>query len=299
MQWCVFCACKKGMYPLVGCEVNYTTSFFVPAKKVCTRLECCMPLILTAPATTFVSKNVMVDHQETSAYYGKEQEPAKVIEGMKRESRLLTVVFGVVCIVVPAIVSLLVLLSVSSCSTPTAVDEHHSHYSKVDSEAVEAHVDARLSAWRTHADSLWSQKLSLFFQEQTASSSEREVTTETVTTMTDSLGRVIRTEQRTTERLLSQRQRMLEQRMAQEYESRLRVIIDSMDGSWQERIDALTNHSEQNDSSSLSQTPVVSGADNRPWYVRWRSAIEYMIVGAVVALALVVACRIWLKIVKR
>lgn len=196
--------------------------------------------------------------------------------------------------VVVFLVSLLITLALCtfacaffySCATPKVVEQHHHHYQSADTLSVQAQVDARLQSWHQQMDSVWQERFSAFSSEWYSRSDEKEVTTETVTTVTDSLGRTIRNEQRTISRDISREQHQMEQRLMREYDERLRLTVDSIDGIWQQRFDFLQAHWEQTDSSSNVQTPVAVDQDNRPWYLRWWSALKFIAVGCVLAVIL-------------
>lgn len=189
---------------------------------------------------------------------------------------------------------LLALMTFFGCKTPKSVEQHEHHYYESDTAGIQSIVNDRLSVWQQQMDSSWRQSLFLLSMEHWQNSNETEVTTETVTTATDSLGRVLKTEQRRTERTLSIQQQQYEQRITQELESRLRVALDSLDASWQQRYDAMLRHTEQNDSTSMCQKP----AEVRPWYRRLFDRFHYIINGFLLAAVVWFTRRWWLRLFK-
>ena len=181
------------------------------------------------------------------------------------------------------VLALLLCWMLGSCSAPKEIEQHEHHYYQADSMAIQAAVDARMTSWHQQMDSTWRQAISQYTSQWSSQSDEKEVTTETVTEATDSLGRVIRTEQRRTERSMSQQQQQQINSIRQEMESRITEALSVQDSIWQSRYDELQKRVEQSDSTSNTITPVAVHEDNRPWYKRWLSALGYILIGAVVA----------------
>ena len=180
-----------------------------------------------------------------------------------------------------------------SCTTPKVIEQHHHHYEVADTLAIQAQIDKRMSGWHAQMDSSWTQR----WQEYSASwfthDDQKEHITETITTFIDSLGREVRQEQRTTDRSLSRLQQQTEQRLTRELEMRLSVAIDSVNGIWQQRFDALQTHIEQNDSTSLHSNPTPSV--KTPWYKRWWQTIkDYLLIAAIIAVLLLTR-KYWLQ----
>ena len=142
-------------------------------------------------------------------------------------------------------------------------------------------------------DSLFRERVSQFSSEQHSSTDQKELITETVTTTTDSLGRSIRQEQRTISRDLHQEQQQLALRIEREMESRLQTALDRQDSIWQQRLDAALSHREQTDSTRHTVTPAAQ--DNRPWYRRWADHLQWLDVGIILAAALWITRRWWLR----
>ena len=158
--------------------------------------------------------------------------------------------------VVLAFVIMVVISVFSSCSTQKVTEHRHHFYSEADTLAIHAKEDSQMVSWQSKVDSSWLYHVNQVRDEWKNRSDEKEVTTEIVTTATDSLGNVIRTEQRRTERILSQQQQHAEERFTREPEIRLRMAVDSIDGVWRKRYNAIQAHLEQSDSTSISKKTI-------------------------------------------
>lgn len=184
---------------------------------------------------------------------------------------------------------------ITGCTVPKAVEEHHHHHYEADTAAVSRQVDERLTSWHTEMEAFFRERLEQFVSQQQQSEHQHETIHETVTVSLDSLGREIRQEQRTISRDISRELQTIEQHLTREYESRLRSTADSLDSAWRMRYDSLQARVAQMDSMLVTKTPV---GDARPWYRRWWDAIQYILIGSVIAAAIWLSRRWWWKFVK-
>lgn len=143
----------------------------------------------------------------------------------------------------------------TSCTTTKVTENAHSLY-KSDSTQIQRLIDTRIRSIQQQMDSVWSERLNQYVLQQQQSEHQQETVTETVTTMTDSLGREIRKEQRTISRDISREQQIIEQRLTREFESRLQTAISELDSSWQSRYDSIQAVTVREDSISVEKTPV-------------------------------------------
>ena len=210
-------------------------------------------------------------------------------EYWRRRARNSYIGCGVSAIGAALLLFVLLVLTLTSCATPKVLEEHHHHYSAVDTMAVQAQVDRRLQSVREQMVQEVTVAVESQLNEQSTTENSKERITETITTWVDSLGREMRQEQRTTERDISRQQQLREERMQQAYEERLMTAVDSMMAVWQERFDSVQAHWEEADSASVHQAPAKD--DNRPWWKRWRDAMKWMAIGAVVGAVAAVARR--------
>lgn len=187
-------------------------------------------------------------------------------------------------------------LWIISCAAPKAIDRTEHHHSAIDTLSIQAAVDARMQSLTARMDSLFRERVIQSSAEQHSSTDQKELITETVTTTTDSMGRAVRQEQRTISRDLHQEQQQIARRIEREMESRLQTALDRQDSIWQQRLDAALSHREQTDSTHNTVTPVPQ--DNRPWYRRWADHLQWLIIGIVLAVALWITRRWWLRLLK-
>ena len=204
------------------------------------------------------------------------------------QKRLTDTIATVITVLLILLIGLTVFL-LMGCAAPKAVEEHHHHHYEADTAAVRAQVDRHLQSWHAQVDSSWHERISQYLSQQQSSEHQQETVTETVTESVDSLGRKIRQEQRTISRDITRELQSVEQTLTSEYESRLQSVTDSLDSAWSQRYDSLSARVAQMDSTLVTKTPV---GDARPWYQRWRDALAYIFIGAVLA------CVIWLLIKK-
>jgi hypothetical protein len=195
------------------------------------------------------------------------------------------------------VVIILAGLVLTGCSAPKVIEQHHHHYEQADTLAIQAQVDKQLNSWHAQMDSSWRQSWQEYSASLFSNEDEKEKVTETITTWTDSLGREMRQEQRTTDRSLSRLQQQTEQRLASEFEHRIRIALDSVNALWQHRLDALQAHWEQTDTLSTSvQSGGTFAADSLPWHKRWwRSMKDYLLLAAILFILLSTA-RLWLPL---
>lgn len=187
-------------------------------------------------------------------------------------------------------------LCFASCTTPRAVEEHHHHHYEADTMAVHAQVDRQLTSWHEDITKTFYQKLEQYTSSWSSHEGEKETISELITETTDSLGRKVRQEQRTISRDITRELQQQEQRITQEYEARLRVAIDSVNGIYQQRYDSLASHVAQMDSTFVKKTPV---GDTRPWYQRLWDNFRIAFVCLLIAAILWFTRRLWWSLIKR
>ena len=195
------------------------------------------------------------------------------------------------CVLAIALVVCAIISLFTACTTPKAIENHHHHYEQADTLAVQAMVDKQLNSWHAQMDSSWRQSWQEYSASLSSNEDQKEKVTETITTWTDSLGREMRQEQRTTERSLSRMQQQTEQRLSREFEMRLSTELDSVNDIWQQRFNAVKGHWEQTDSTHVKETPATK--TELPWYKRWWQTLkDYLLMAGIIAL-LVMTRRIW------
>jgi hypothetical protein len=177
------------------------------------------------------------------------------------------------------------------CATPKTIEQHHHHYEQADTLAIQSRIDKSLNSWHEQMDSSWRQSWQEYSASWFSHDDQKEHITETILTWTDSLGREMRQEQRTTDRSLSKMQQQTEQRLTREFELRLSVVVDSVNDLWQQKFNALQAHWEKIDSTSVQRGSPAS--EILPWYKRWWQTLkDYLLIAAII-LILLATRRIW------
>ena len=193
---------------------------------------------------------------------------------------------------VAALAVLAVISLLTGCATPKTIEQHHHHYEQADTLAIQAQIDRTVQSWHEQIEKSWQQRLDEYSASMTSNEDQREHITETILTWTDSLGREMRQEQRTTDRSLSRMQQQTEQRLTREFEARLSVVVDSVNDLWQQKFDALQAHWEKTDSTDIKETPATNL--ELPWYKRWWNNLkDRLLIVAIIALLLMTR-NIWL-----
>lgn len=182
------------------------------------------------------------------------------------------------------------------CTTTRSVEHHHHHTYEADTAAVHAQVDRQLTSWHEDMTQFFQQRLEEYSASWFSHEDQKETVTELITVSTDSVGRTIRQEQRTITRDITRELQQQEQRLTQEYEARLRVVVDSVSDTWQQRFDSLASHISQMDSTFVKKTPV---GDTRPWYRRLWDYLQILFFGFAPILFLYLTRRLWWPPLKR
>lgn len=227
-------------------------------------------------------------------FYMMQQPKDNMMKDMTFEDRLRLCVLQVIRffrVLVIALVVCAVISLFTGCTTSKIIENHHHHYEQADSMTIKAQVDKRLNTWHAQMDSSWRQRMEEYSASWFSHDDQKEKVTETITTWTDSLGREMRQEQRTTERSLSRMQQQTEQRLSHEFEMRLSTALDSVNDIWQQRFNALQTHFEQADSFSVKKTPVTK--TELPWYKRWWQTLKDHLLMAGIVLLIIAMRRVW------
>jgi uncharacterized LabA/DUF88 family protein len=225
-------------------------------------------------------------------FHMMQQPEDDMMKDMTFEDRIILCVLQVIsffCVLFFALVICFVVSMMTGCTTPKIVESHHHHYEQADTLAIQAQVDKHLNSWHAQMDSSWRQQeysASLFSNED-----EKEKVTETITTWTDSLGREMRQEQRTTERSLSRMQQQTEQRLNREFEQRISVVVDSLNDIWQLKFGQYQTHFEQADSTDVKEAPATK--TELPWYKRWWQTLKDYLLMVGIVLLIISTRRIW------
>jgi len=207
--------------------------------------------------------------------------PKDLTPAEREEVRVKTALYGCGAYILAILAVIVALALFHSCAVPKVIEQHHHHVYQTDTLAVQSAVDTRMQSWQAQSEDWFRQMLTQESAQWSSNEDQRETITETVTTATDSLGRSLRTEQRTINRAMVNSQWSMVNKVTQEYEQRLCSVVDSLDAAWHHRYDSLASSVLQTDSTAYTKTPA---ADVRPWYRRILDRAEWLALGVVIAL---------------
>ena len=187
----------------------------------------------------------------------------------------------------------------SSCATKKELHEHHQHTVEADTLAQEAKHDTHVSQKVQNIDSLVTASVWAAMQEFVKSEQEHEVTTETLTETIDSLGRIVRQQQKTTDRTLSRQELQRQQEQLQQLSTDLHRRLSAMDSTVSDRISRFERHLRDSLNSELSKQTETNAAPTLTWWQKTWAWLKGIIVGVIICGALYLTRRFWLPLIKR
>lgn len=189
----------------------------------------------------------------------------------------------------------IVIAMLSSCAPTKIIDRTETVKVGIDSTRVAQLVESSIKSLNQRIDSAMHAVTTQISTQQESEEQQRERITETITSWTDSLGRQFRQEQRTTDRDISKQQRLREERLVQEMETRLQLAITEHDSIWNARLEELRTHFERTDSIAEKK---LSGKAAESWWDKLDSKLHLVLI-IVLIVVLVLTRKIWLPLVRR
>ena len=186
-----------------------------------------------------------------------------------------------------------------SCATKKELHEHHQHTVVADTLAQEARHDSHTNHQTSNIDSLVTASVWAAMQEFVRQEQEHEVTTETLTETIDSLGRIVRQQQKTTDRTLSRQELQRQQEQLQQVASQLHQRLEAMDSAWSDRISRFESHLRDSLNHELSKQTETSGAPVLSWWQRLWQWLKGILAGVAICTAIYLTRRFWLPLIKR
>ena len=187
----------------------------------------------------------------------------------------------------------------SSCATKKELHEHRTHTVVADTLAQEARHDSHTNHQTSNIDSLVTASVWAAMQEFVKSEQEHEVTTETLTETIDSLGRIIRQQQRTTDRTLSRQELQRQQEQLQQLSTQLHRQLSAMDSTIHDRMSRFESHLRDSLNSELSKQSQTNAAPALTWWQRLWSWLKGILAGVAICGVLYLTRRFWLPLIKR
>ena len=192
-----------------------------------------------------------------------------------------------------------VALMMTGCATQRQQHEHQTHVITVDTLVTESQVDSHSQQHRQDIDSLVSEAVSRAIEEYRRTEQEHEVTTETLTETIDSLGRVVRQQQRTTDRTVSRQELQRQEQQIQEMKTSLQRHIEMQDSAWAAKFSQLETHLKDSLDQTIDKQSVTNAAPVTSWWKQLWRKFELIMTGMIFATALFVTRKFWIPWLKR
>lgn len=136
---------------------------------------------------------------------------------------------------VAALAALAVMSLFTSCAVQKTEHDQQTHVVKTDTTATEQSHSGQVTSRSVDVDSIIRVVMQRTREEFARQEQEHETTTETLTETIDSLGRIVRQSQRTTDRTLSRQEQQRIDRLEQTFEQQIHRAIQEHDSLWHER----------------------------------------------------------------
>lgn len=183
--------------------------------------------------------------------------------------------------------------AVFGCATKKELHEHHQHTVEADTLAKEAMHDGHLSQTVQDLDSIVTASVWAAMQEFTKSEQEHEVTSETLTETIDSLGRIIRQQQKTTDRTISRQELQRQEQQLQQMSSSLQRHIENLDSAWASRMQTFESHLRDSLSTAIDRYSESNGAQALTWWQKLWQQWKGFLAGVVICSVLFLTRRLW------
>ena len=186
-----------------------------------------------------------------------------------------------------------------SCATKRELHEHQTHVVVADEQAQEARHDGHARQTAVDIDSLVTASVWAAMQEFVRQEQEHEVTTETLTETIDSLGRIVRQQQKTTDRTLSRQELQRQQEQLQQLSTDLHRRLSAMDSTVSDRISRFESHLRDSLNHELSKQTETNAAPALTWWQRMWQWLKGILAGVAICGAIYLTRRFWLPLIKR
>lgn len=187
------------------------------------------------------------------------------------------------------IVFCVIALFTSCASVQKTEHEQQTHVVTIDSAGTETSHSGSVTDQKVNVDSIVTAILQRTREEMARQEQEHEITTETLTETIDSLGRIVRQSQKTTDRTLSRQEQQRIDRLEQTFEQQIHQAILSHDSLWQDRFSKY----QASMTDSLSRIRDLQKKTSASNPVTWWQQLQ-MWLGSLVLVALVVLAIGWM-----
>ena len=182
-----------------------------------------------------------------------------------------------------------------SCATKKELHEHQTHTVEADTLATEAKTDVHTTKHDERIDSLVTASIWAAMQEFVKSEQEHETTTETLTETIDSLGRIIRQQQRTTDRTVSRQELQRQQEQLQQISTDLRRHVETLDSAWADRMTRFESHLRDSLATTIDRISETNTAPALTWWQKLWQQWKGFLAGVVICSVLFITRRFWQK----
>lgn len=193
-----------------------------------------------------------------------------------------------------AVVVILIVSMCTSCASPKIIDRTETVKIGMDSTQIVQLMNSRVQSVQQRIDSAMHAITTQVTTQQESQSQERERITETITSWVDSLGREVRQEQRVTDRDISKQQKLTEERLVQEFETRLQQAITRHDSEWNAKLEQLRTHFERTDSIADKK---LQGKAAETWLDKFDRKFGWLMVIGIIVL-FIVTRKYWLPMIR-
>lgn len=192
------------------------------------------------------------------------------------------------------VVVVIVIALCVGCAPTKIIDRTETLKIGMDSTQVVQLMNQRVQNVQQHIDSAMHAITTQVTTQQESQSQERERITETITSWVDSLGREVRQEQRVTDRDISKQQKLTEERLVQEMETRLQQAISQHDSEWNAKLEQLRTHFERTDSIADKK---LQGKAAETWWDKFDRKFGWLMIIGIILL-FIFTRKFWLPMVK-
>jgi len=196
-------------------------------------------------------------------------------------------------VIVYALFAVGIVAMCSSCGTKKELHQHTSHVVDADTLAKEAKHEGHTQQTTADLDSIVTASVWAAMQEFVKSEQEHEVTTETLTETIDSLGRIIRQQQKTTDRTISRQELQRQQQQLQQLSIDLQRHIAVLDSSWADHMQTFESHLRDSLATAFDKYSETNTAPALTWWQKLWQQWKGFLAGVIICSVLFLTRRLW------
>lgn len=201
-----------------------------------------------------------------------------------------TIVTGFVLLAALAVCSLF-----TSCATQKQEHQQQTHVVQTDTAGTEQSYGGQVADLTVNVDSIVNIVMQRTREEFSRQEQEHETTTETTTETIDSLGRIVRQTQKTTDRTLSRQEQQRIDRLEQTFSQQLHRAIQEHDSLWQNRFAEYQTSMRDSLQSVRDLHRQTSASNPLTWWQQFRLHLANILIYFLAICAVVFVFHRWLK----